>query len=103
MYGALIKVGGSCHFFEGNSPGDIILRLEDVQDLQCLLRMGRRVENADGQKELDKLEAFLELYLEDRLTMEDIRALEVHLKVGVLQCVGIAENQDEIDGLKARV
>ena len=43
-----------------NTASELLSEFEQVQDLGCLVRMGRGQENKKGQKELDKLEAILD-------------------------------------------
>ena len=99
---AIIQMGWFTRVFEGNDPCGIIRELEEVQDLECLLRMGRMEEGKKGQKELSKLKAFLDKYHDEKLTMRDIKQLNIHLSVGDLVCQGIAETEEEVEALKAR-
>ena len=100
MYGAKIQIGWITDCFEGDSPSAIIRGVERVQDLGCLLRMGREEEGEKGQKELTKLEAFLEKYQNGALTMEDISNLDIKLSIGTIKCLGIADGEEDIAKLK---
>ena len=100
MYGAKIQIGWITDCFVGDSPSAIIRSVERVQDFDCLLRMGRMEEGEKGQKELTKLEAFLEKYQDETLTMEDISDLDIKLSIGTIKCLGIAEDEEEIAKLK---
>ena len=97
---ALIEIGWVKKCFEADDPCGIIQKVEDIQDFGCLLRMGRMEEGKKGQKELSKLEAFLDKYYDGTLTMEDIKKLNVHLSIGDIACHGVAENEEQIALLK---
>lgn len=99
-YCAKIQIGWITDCFEGDAPSTIIRSVERVQDFDCLLRMGRMEEGKKGQKELAKLEAFLERYHDGTLTMEDISNLDIKLSIGTIKCLGIAESEEEIAKLK---
>lgn len=100
-YAAKIQIGWLTDCFEGDTPSDVIRSVEKVQDFNCLLRMGRMEEGKKGQKELSKLEAFLEKYYEGSLRVEDISNLDVKLSIGTIKCLGIAESDEEIEKLKS--
>lgn len=99
---ALIEIGWIKKCFEAEDPCGIIRKVEDIQDFGCLLRMGRMEEGKKGQKELSKLEAFLDKYYDGTLTMEDIEKLNVHLSIGDIACHGVAETEEGIAALKAQ-
>lgn len=88
-YAAKIQIGWIDEWFEGDSPIDIIKKAEEVQDFNCLLDMGRSMEGKKGQKELDKLCAFLDKYHNGILTMDDIKNLSINLSVGRINCDSI--------------
>ena len=89
-FAAVIELGWIKQCFEADSPCGIIRKVEKVQDFGCLLDMGRMEEDEAGQKELDKLEAFLDKYHHRTLTMEDIKALNIHLSIANIACHGVA-------------
>jgi len=95
-YAARIEIGWFNDVFEGDEPWGIIAGVEGVQDFGCLMGMGRSRENAKGQKELDKLEKFLQKYYSRELTMEDIKGLNIKLSIGNIICHGVAEGDEEI-------
>ena len=99
-YCAKIQIGWITDCFEGDSPSAIIRSVDRVQDFDCLLRMGKMEEGEKGQKELTKLEAFLEKYQDGTLTMEDISNLDINLSIGTIKCLGIADGEEEIAKLK---
>ena len=101
-YSALIELGWIKKWFEGNDPCEILRQVEEYQDFDCLLRMGRMEETKKGQKELSILEAFLDKYYDGTLTMEDIKKLNVHLSIGDIACHGIAETEEGIAALKTQ-
>lgn len=100
MYGAKIEIGWINKCFEGNTAAEIMRKVEDYQDFDCLLRMGRMQEDSAEQKELDKLEAFLDKYYDGTLEMSDVQNLDIRLSIGDFICHGIAEGEEEIDKLK---
>ena len=77
---------------EADDLCDIIRKVEENQDFGCVLRMGRAMEDEEGQKELDKLEAFLAKYHDDELTAEDVKELNIKLSCGNINCLEFAEN-----------
>lgn len=99
---AIIEIGWIKKCFEADDPCGIIQKVEGVQDFECLLRMGRMEENKKGQKQLDKLEAFLNKYHEGTLTMEDIQQLDIRLSIANITCHGIARTAEEVAALKAK-
>ena len=102
-YAAIIELGWVKKCFEADGPCEIIKKVEDVQDFNCLLQMGRIEEDKKGQKELEKLEAFLYKYHKGTLTMNDIKNLKIHLSIADIICHGIAETEEEIEVLKAQI
>ncbi len=99
---AIIEIGYVTKCFEADDPTGIIRKVEDIQDFDCLLRMGYSIEGKEGRKELAKLEQFLHKYNDDTLTMDDIKELNISLSIGNIACHGIAETAEEIAGLKAK-
>lgn len=86
LYIANIKIGWLEKDFEGNTLKELISSVESIQDFDCLLRMGRETEGKSGQKELDKLEAFLKKYHSGDLVIKDIEELNVNLSIGQIKC-----------------
>ena len=101
MVAARIGIGWVNKCFEGETASDIMSEVEEYQDFGCLLMMGRANEGKKGQKELDKLEAFLQKYYERSLTMSDLENLNIKLSIGNIVCYGIAEGEEAIAKLKA--
>lgn len=96
MYAAKIRIGWMSDWFKGETPREIIRNLEQYQDFSCLMRMGRANEGVEGQKELDKLEIFLNKFYSDSLTMNDIKNLNIHLNIGDIVCLDIIEGEENI-------
>lgn len=92
-YTANITLGWAVRDFEGDDACEIMDAASDFQDFNCLLRMGRQNESKKGQKELDKLEAFLQKYYDGSLTIEDLRSLDIRLSIGEIVCNSITENE----------
>ena len=93
MYAAKIEIGWVNDWFKGTTPSEIIKEVERCQDFGCLLRMGRNNEDDEGQKELDKLEEFLEKYYSDELSMGDIKNLKICLSIGNIICHEVSEEK----------
>ena len=102
-YAAAIRFGWLSRVLEGDSPCAIMRQLEEIQDFDCLLEMGRMQEGASGQQELDKLEEFLEKYRSETLTMQDIADMDISLRAGPMFCYGVAEGEEEVAELKAKL
>ena len=85
-YVAKIEIGPFTENYKGDDPNEIIREIASEQDFDCLLRMGRMQESEEDQGELDKLEAFLDKYHGESLTMEDIKGLDIHLSLGNIVC-----------------
>ena len=102
-YAAIIKIGWITDCYEADDPCGIIRKAEDIQDFDCLLRMGRSEEDGEGQAELSKLEIFLDKYRNGTLDMTDIENLDVHLSIGSIVCQGTAEGDKQIEALKTQL
>ena len=65
MYAALFEMtswmGCQQYIFKGNTASDLLSEFERVQDLGCLVRMGRGQENKKGQKFLSVCKAIEEI------------------------------------------
>ena len=105
MYAALFELeswlGLQKYIFEGESASEIFNKFERVQDLSCLVRMGRGEEGKRGQKQLDKLEAMLEKYYSGELEMADLAAFNIKISLGAMACTAVAEGEEAIAKLKA--
>lgn len=106
MYAALFEMtswmGNRQYIFKGNSATVLLSEFEAIQDLGCLVRMGRGQEDTKGQKELDKLEAILDKYYDGTLTPDDLLTLDISISLGTIKCVCIEEGADAADKLKAQ-
>ena len=96
---AIIELGWLKDCFEAEDPCGIIRKVENVQDFGCLLRMGHMYEGKAGQRELSKLEAFLQKYYDGSLSMDDIKNLDIHLSIGDIVCHSIAQTEEEIESM----
>lgn len=96
MYAARIEIGWVNKWFEGETPCEIISNVEEYQDFGCLMMMGRSNEKKKGQKELDKLQIFLDKYYSRTLTIDDIRDLKIHLSIADIVCHEVKEI-DEVE------
>ena len=93
-YTAKIKIGWLTDSFSGDTATEIMQAVEQFQDFDCLMSMGRSNEGKKGQKELDKLSMFLDKYYSGNLTIEDIQQLDVRLSIGCIKCLELVENDD---------
>ena len=97
---ALIELGWMKRWFEAEDACGIVDEVGKVQSFSCILMMGRANEGKAGQKQLDKLEKFLEKYRNGTLTMKDIEKLNIHLACGDIVCYMIAEGEEMVEALK---
>jgi len=94
-------LGHQKYIFKGETASDILAKFEQIQDLSCLVWMGREREGKKGQKQLDKLEAMLEKYESGELTMQDLQDFDVTISIGAMKCSGIAETDEAVEKLIA--
>lgn len=94
-------LGHQKYIFKGTCASTILSQFERVQDLSCLVRMGRGSEGKKGQKQLDRLEELLKKHYSGDLTMQDLLDFDVMLSIGAMKCTGIAETDEEIEKLIA--
>ena len=92
--------GPEKHFFEGDDASSLLSQFERVEDLNCLIRMGRMQGPKKDQKELDKLEALLEKHYSDELTMDDLKKFSIKLSLGKLVVSAVAESDEEIEKIR---
>ena len=92
-YAAKIQIGWIDEWFDGDTPVEIMEKVEKVQDFDCLLDMGYSMEGKKGKKELDKLNRFLEKYRNKALTIDDIKNLSINLSIGMIKCEAIEERK----------
>lgn len=106
MFASLFEMtswmGCQQYIFTGNSASDLLSAFEQVQDLGCLVRMGRSQEKKKGQEELEKLEAVLNKYYDGSLTPDDLLTLDISISIGTIKCVCIEEGDDGVEKLKAQ-
>lgn len=94
-------LGHQKYIFKGENASEILAKFERIQDLSCLVRMGRGNEGKKGQKQLDALEEMLEKYYSGELTMQDLQAFDVTIGIGGMKCSGIAETDEAVEKLIA--
>ena len=106
MYAALFELnswmGKNQHIFEGQSASDLLSEFEEVQSLTCLAQMDRMQEDANGQKELDKLDVILGKHFNGELTVEDLLTLDITLKIGSIKCAEVLEGATAIEELRSK-
>ena len=85
-YVAVIEMGIDNFTVEGNNRYELMREIEEHQDLDCHLSMARNVEIASKQKEVDKLDDFMDRYYCIGITVEDIRNIDINFSIGRLKC-----------------
>lgn len=93
--------GHQKYIFKGESASDILAKFEQIQDLSCLVLMGRDHEGKKGQKQFDALEKMLDKYYSGELTMQDLQSFDVKISIGAMKCSGIAESDEAVEKLIA--
>lgn len=86
----------------GETAADVLAKFGQVQDLWCLLRMGRVKEPAAGQKQLDILENVLYKYESGALELSDLAQIQVRLSIGTLNCLAAASDAQYVSMLTER-
>ena len=106
MYAALFEMkswmGPQQYIFKGDSASALLYEFEDLQDLSCLVMMGRAEEGEEGQKMLDKVEEILNKQAAGDLTIEDLLFLDIEISIGAIKCAEIAEGDNAFEELKAK-
>lgn len=106
MYAALFEMsswmGPEQYIVKGDSASALLHEFEDIQNLSCLVMMGRSEENAKGQKMLDKLEEILNMRASGELTNETLLSLDIKISIGTIKCAEIAEGENAVEQLKAK-
>jgi len=93
-------LGHQKYIFKGEDASEIFSEFERIQNLSCLVRMGRANEDEEGQQQLDVLENMLEKYCSGELTMQDLKEFDVEISLGDMKCSGIAETDEELETLQ---
>ena len=95
-------LGNEEYIFEGDSASEMLSKFENVQDLGCLVRMGRREErSAAGKKAINDLEALLDKHYAGELTDADLLSLDIKISIGAIKCLAIVEGEDAIADLRS--
>ena len=95
--------GGHDYFYIGEDANDLITQFNEDQNLTCLPEMGRSMGTRKDKIVLKKLDAFLTKYYDGKLTMDDIKDFSVNLSIGYIGVRAIAETDDEVNQLEAKV
>lgn len=92
--------GHNEYFLEGEDASDLLTQFEEVQDLSCIVHMGRMNGEKKDQKELDKLEELLEKHQNGDLEMSDLKGFSIDVSVGKMGVLATAETDEEIGSLR---
>ena len=90
-YSAVFEIGWMTVNAEGETPDDLVRKIEEAQDLQCLVQMAGAMGTKKDKQEIQKLIAFLDKYGAGELTIEDVKNLDLKLSVGSLKCKSLNE------------
>ena len=106
MYGALFEIeswmGKQQHIFEGEDASALLSGLERVQDLGCLVRVGKMEEDTpEGKKAVRKLEKILDEHYSGTLTIKKLLTMDLEFCIGTLKCVTVVEGDEAIVKLRA--
>ena len=105
-YGAIFKVGEDKYIFEGDDPWEVFRGLTKVQDIPCLINMGRVYEDEAFQPQLEELNdvyyKWSEHPNEGPFTIDDFKNLTVILSIGSIICLGTAETYDAVEALRKK-
>lgn len=89
MYSARIELGWVDKWFDGETADEIMKKVEEYQDFDCLISMAWSREKK--QAEVKKLDEFIRKYNRGELTMEDLKNLDVKLSIANIKCHEIKE------------
>ena len=92
-YTAVFSVGWMTVHAEGDTLEYLVREIEKKQDLQCLVQMAGTMGTKKDKKEIEKLIDFLKKYMDDSLTVDDVRKLDVKLSVGAIKCKSLSEQE----------
>lgn len=90
------------HIVRGDTPSDLIEDFDNIQNLRCLLDMGRQEEGAEGQRSLDVLEDILNQCANRELIEDDFKLFDINISLGRIKFIEafVGEGNEEI--LKAK-
>ena len=84
-------IGTERYLIKARSVRGLLTGLQKHQNLECLVMYGDE-EDAD---ELAKLSTILKAAKRSALTLEQLAQMDVHLSIGDIKCVGVADDDDE--------
>lgn len=94
-------LGTEQHIVKGDNAGELLVEFEKIQSLDCLVRMGRSREDANGQKQLDKLEAILKKKYNGDLTIVELKKMDIKLTIGSFKCLTVEEGEKAENVIKS--
>ena len=95
--------GGHDYFYKGEDANDLITQFNEDQNLTCLPEMGRSMGTRKDKIVLAKLDNFLMKYYQGELTMDDLKDFSVNLSIGYIGVRALAETEEEVEKLEAKV
>lgn len=100
MIAAYLQVGLRRVVGCGDTPSQVFLNAQRVQDYEALLRMTDRMGDYNDKRQAERLrKEYLEPALAGSLTMESLRLLAISLPVGDVRCLCIAEGPDALNAI----
>ena len=105
MYAAVFEMkswmGTERHVFTGKNAIELLDQFNEVQSLDCLVRMGySRERSKEGKASIEKLEVLLDKRDFGKLTIEDLLTLDINISLGTIKCLKVVEGDEEIAKLK---
>ncbi len=95
-------LGTHQHIVKGDTPSALLLDFENIQNLHCLVTMGREEENAEGQRNLDVLEDILNQCENGELIEDDFKLLDVEISLGHIRFIEAFVGEDNEEKLKSK-
>lgn len=93
-------IGTEHYLLEGEDCNSIVQQLLRENDLYCIARMGRSMGTKADQRQLNKIDRFLDKYDSGKLTWDDLLKFKFDISTGSLRCLGIKSELEEIEKLK---
>ena len=95
-------LGTHQHIVRGDTPSALIEDFENVQNLHCLVMMGRGEEDDEGQRNLDILEDILNQCENSELIEDDFKMLDIEISLGRIRFIEAFVGEGNEEKLKAK-